>query len=223
MDDLLSEKEQIEAIRSWWQDNGKMIVAGLILGIGALVVWNQWKQGKIDAAEGASAAFQTMGEAVDAGRLDAAEAAAAELYDKYGSSSYAVQGRLAMARLYMAQGRDADAENSLRDLLALDGYDELKDIARLRLGKILLYQGKPQEVIDMLLGQANAVYASRYAELRGDAYVALDSPTQAADSYQLALQESPEAQTIDRVLVQMKINDLAQASPPAPVETEVTE
>lgn len=214
----LSEKEQIEAIRSWWQENGKMIVAGLVLGIGGLVVWNQWQQGKIDAAVEASALFQDLGEAVDAGKVDKAESAAAELYAEYGASSYAAQARLAMARLYMGQGRDEDAAKSLRDLLALDGSAELQDIARIRLGKILLYQGKAQEVIDMLLDQTNEAFAARYAELRGDAYVALASPGQAADAYAEALQEPAEQQTVDRVLIQMKINDLAQAAPLAPTD-----
>lgn len=223
MDDLLSEKEQIEAIRSWWQENGKMVVAGLVLGIGALVMWNQWKQATLDSAVEASALFQTLGEAVDAGKVETAESTATELYAEHASSSYAAQGRLAMARLYMGQGRDEDAANSLRDLLALDGNDELKDVARYRLAKIMLYQDKAQEVIDLLLGQTNETFAGRYAELRGDAYVALGSAGQAADAYSQALQGAPEQQLVDRALVQMKINNLAQAVAPVKNETEEVE
>lgn len=221
----LSEKEQVEALRSWWQDNGKMVIAGIVIGVGSLVMWNQWKQSKIETAEGASAVFQTMGEAVDAGKLDKAEEAAKQLYADYGDTDYAAQGRLAMARAYMNQGRDEDAAQSLRDLLALSGYTELQNIARLRLARIYLYQGKPQDVIDLLLDEGGDAYVASYAEVMGDAYVALGSRTQAADAYAKALSQAGDAPTINRALVQMKLNDLAQAQgvEAMPAESEATD
>ena len=224
----LSEKEQVEALRTWWQENGKMVIAGIVIGVGSLVIWNQWKQSKIETAEAASAVFQTMGEAVDAGKLEKAEEAAQALYAEYADTDYAAQGRLAMARAYINQGRDEDAAQSLRDLLALSGHEELKNIARLRLARIYLYQGKAQDVIDLLLDQGSEAFAASYAELLGDAYVALGSRGQAADAYARALSVVGDAPTINRPLVQMKLNDLAQAQvveaePLVPAENDAAE
>jgi predicted negative regulator of RcsB-dependent stress response len=221
----LSEKEQVEALRSWWQDNGKMVIAGIVIGVGSLVMWNQWKQARIETAEGASAVFQLVGEAVDAGKLDKAEEAAQQLYADYGDTDYAAQGRLAMARAYMNQGRDEDAAQSLRDLLALSDHEELQNIARLRLARIYLYQGKAQDVIDLLLDEGGEAYAASYAEVMGDAYVVLGSRTQAADAYARALSQAGDVPTINRALVQMKLNDLAQAQSveAVPATSEVTE
>lgn len=202
-----------------------MVIAGIVIGVGSLVMWNQWKQAKIDTAEGASAVFQTMGEAVDEGKLEKAEEAATQLYAEYADTDYAAQGRLAMARAYMNQGRDEDAAQSLRDLLALSGYTELQNIARLRLARIYLYQGKAQDVIDLLLDEGGEAYGASYAEVMGDAYVALGSRAQAADAYAKALSLAGDVPTINRALVQMKLNDLAQAQSvePAPAESEATE
>ena len=219
----LSEKEQVEALRNWWQDNGKMVIAGIVIGVGSLVMWNQWKDAKIETAVEASAVFQTMGEAVDAGKLEKAEVAATQLFADFEGTDYAAQGRLAMARAYMNQGRNEDAAQSLRDLLALSGHDELQNIARLRLARIYLYQGKAQDVIDLLLDQGGDAFAASYAEVLGDAYVVLGSRAQAADAYQRALSSAGDVPTINRALVQMKLNDLAQAQAIEPAAAESVE
>ena len=42
VDEFLSEKEQIEEIRSWWRENGWYLVGGAIIGIAALLGWNRY-------------------------------------------------------------------------------------------------------------------------------------------------------------------------------------
>ena len=37
-----SEREQIEAMKKWWAQNGKAIITGLVLGLAALIGWQQW-------------------------------------------------------------------------------------------------------------------------------------------------------------------------------------
>ena len=37
----LSEKEQLDAMRSWWQENGRYVIGGVMLGVAMLVGWNQ--------------------------------------------------------------------------------------------------------------------------------------------------------------------------------------
>ena len=39
----LSEKEQLEQMRAWWADNGRFVIGGVLLGVAALVGWNQWQ------------------------------------------------------------------------------------------------------------------------------------------------------------------------------------
>ena len=34
MDELLSEKEQVEKLRQWWKENGPFVIGGLVLGVG---------------------------------------------------------------------------------------------------------------------------------------------------------------------------------------------
>ena len=208
MDDLLSEKEQIDKMRAWWSDYGWYVIGGVVLGAVILFGINYYQSQKVNAEVAASALYDALSENVTDGNLEAAEATVAELDSEYGNSSYAAQSKLAMARLYMDKNRDQDAADALNALLAMNGFEHLQDVARARLAKILLYQGKPEDVLSLLEGQDNEAFAARYAEERGDAYVALGRFDEARTAYQAALGEAQP--TVDQGLIQLKLMDLPE-------------
>ena len=210
MDDLLSEKEQIEKMRTWWSDYGWYVIGGVVLGAAILFGINYYQSQTIKAEVAASVLYDEITEHVVNGDLEAAELSAAALNSEFGNSSYAAQSKLAMARLYMDKNRDQDAVQALNDLLAVTGSEHIKHVARVRLAKILLYQGKPEEVLTLLEGQENVAFAARYAEERGDAYVALGRYDEARSSYQAALGEAQP--TVDQGLIQLKLMDLPAES-----------
>lgn len=219
MDGLLTEKEQIEALRGWWQENGRWIIGGIVLGAALLIGWNYWNTQQRQSAAEASTLYESLLDDVAASNVDAAEPKAAELYASYDSTAYAGQARLAMARLYMSVGRDQDAADALAGLLVDGGDGELQMVGRLRLAKVLLYQEKAGEVVDLLQGYGETAFAARYAEALGDAYVQLGRYDEARNAYHAALADDPQAPTIDRNLVQMKLNDLPAPAPETQTET----
>lgn len=210
MDDLQSEKEQIEEMRAWWSEYGKVVIAGVVIGIAGLIGFNQFNANKLEAQVEASELFETLvGHVVD-GDLDGAEFVADDLVANYANTAYAAQSKLALARLYMDQNRDQDAADTLQELLAMSADEGLQNIGRLRLASVLLYQDKAQEVIDLLDGVEAPSFGALTNELRGDAYAALGDYKQAADAYNLALIDPSPSPTIDAALVQMKLIDLPQ-------------
>lgn len=208
MDDLLSEKEQIETIRSWWQENGRYVIGGIMLGVGILVGWNQWKEYKLVSQLEASVLYETLSNEVSDSKLEMAETVANDLYENYSSTTYAGLARLAMARLYMDKSRTQDAMDTLKALLAIRSSSELQMVGRLRLAKIYLYQAKPKQVIDLLSGFEDSAFAARYNELLGDSHAALGQITEAAAAYQRAMTDDSMVPTINQALIQMKIVDL---------------
>ena len=42
MDVYKTEEEQVEAIKKWWQENGKSIIAGVVIGITAIFGWRAY-------------------------------------------------------------------------------------------------------------------------------------------------------------------------------------
>ena len=204
----LSEKEQLEEIRAWWTENGRYIITGLVLGIAIIFGWNQWQSSIATSQIESSNLFEEVMAAVASGDADAAEATANDLYENYDQTVYPGQTRLAMARLYMDKGRDQDAADVLRELIDPDDASGMQLVGRLRLAKILLYQNKPDEVVDILKDRVDGGFAARYSEMLGDAYAAQGNYAEAQAAYEGAQRELPALRTIDANLIQLKLNDL---------------
>jgi len=212
VDDLLSEKEQIDQLRSWWSEYGGYVIGGLGLGIALLAGLNYYTNSKLDAQLEASVLYESLTGHVVTGSLEAAEAVADELGTDYASTSYAPQAQLAMARLYMDKNRDQDAADALSGIIDSDADEEIKLVARARLARVLLYQNKAQEVVDLLEGQQSEGFAPAYQELLGDAYYALGRVEDAQVAYQSVMLNPLSRDAVDQRLVQWKALDLPEAS-----------
>jgi predicted negative regulator of RcsB-dependent stress response len=208
----LSEKEQLDAMRAWWQENGRFVIGGIVLGVAIIIGWNQWRGGIAEKETAASALYEDVMSATGDGNLDAANTAASELFESYPATIYASQSRLAMARLYMDKGRDQDAADVLRVLVESGGDSEIQLVGRLRLARVLLYQDKAEEVVELLRDQGEHAFAARYSEVLGDAYTALGSYPEAQAAYTAALADDPAVRTVDSGLIQLKLNDLPAAT-----------
>ena len=221
----LSEKEQLQEIRAWWAENGRFVMTGIVLGIVVIVGWNQWRSSVERTQIEASNIFEDVMSAVGNGDAETAEVAASNLYEKYPQTVYPDQTRLAMARLYMDKGRDQDAADVLRALVVAGDETEIQMVGRLRLAKVLLYQNKPDEVIELLIDRGASGFAARYKELLGDAYAAVGDFAAAQSAYQEALRQNQARPTVDNNLIQLKLNDLPDltelAATSAAIETAI--
>lgn len=222
----LSEKEQLELMRTWWAENGRYVIGGVVLGIAILYSWNTWQRGIADAELAASAMYENLMNGVGDDDADAAEAASAELFALPGDSVYTSLGRLAMARLYMDKGRDQDAADVLQALVEEDPDSEVGIVGRLRLARVLLYQDKADEVIALLKDRRDNAYSPRYDEVLGDAYTAVESYDEALAAYTAAQNDGRSPAVVDNELIQLKINDLPgqdQIDAMNPIETPTGE
>ena len=211
MDELFSEKEQIQYIRDWWRENRNYIFIFGALVIGSVAGTNAWKSSVENNQLMASSLYESLAVEISENNLEAGTIIAEEIYTDHNDSIYADQARLAMAFFYMSQSRDEDAANELRQLIADSKKHELVLIGQMRLAKILLYQSKYQEVLDLLEGNVGHAFETKYSELLGDAYYGLEDYQSAEFAYMSALQNTAGApQVIDAALVQMKINDLPE-------------
>ncbi|MGB5627467.1 MAG: tetratricopeptide repeat protein [Woeseiaceae bacterium] len=210
MDDLLSEKEQIEQMRSWWSEYGGYVIVGIAAGALLLFGVNYYKSSKLKEQLEASALYESLTSYVVDGNLEQAEVVADQLGTTFADTTYSAQAKLAIARLYMDNNRDQDATDALNRLLNGAASEELKQVARLRLARILLYQDKPQEVVDLLEGQDTPAFAAVYGEALGDAYHALGRIADAQAAYQAVLLDPLSQGTVDQQLVQWKVLDLPE-------------
>ena len=207
-DEFLSEKEQIQYIREWWQENRSYIFIVILVVVGGITGNNVWKSSIAEKQLSASTLYESLAVGVSDNNSETAEEIADQIFNGYKDTVYFEKAKLAMAYFYMSQSRDEDAANSLRDILQKSEDHEISLIAEYRLAKIMLYQKKYQEVIDMLTDNNGHAFETKYSELLGDAYYGLQKYDAAEAAYLAALRTTNQPQVVDAALIQMKINDL---------------
>ena len=220
MDDLLSEKEQIDQMRSWWSEYGAYVIGGIVVGAASLIGINYYQDNRLQMQIEASANYESLLQHIGAGDRDDAEAVADVIATRYAETTYAAQAGLAMARLYMDKNRDQDAADALSAVVNSHADDEFKHVARLRLARIYLYQDKAQAAVDLLEPEDNVAFAAAYGEVLGDAYYMLGRISDAQAAYQRVLLDPLSQGTVDPQLVQWKVLDLPEPEPEFEPEPE---
>jgi predicted negative regulator of RcsB-dependent stress response len=208
--EYLSEKEQWEQIREWIRDNGLWVVAGVALALTGMGAWRWW-QGHLDTqGVQASAAYTQMIEALERGDRAQAFQRLGELERDHPTSPYADQGKLLAARVYV-EGNELDKAARELDTVTRNAKDrELALVARARLARVQIAQGKPDTALTTLSAVEPGAFAARYHEVRGDAYYAKGDKTAALKEYRSA---EGAGELGDAALLNLKIADLAADAP----------
>ncbi len=217
-----TEDEQVEALKKWWNENGKstlMTIAIAVAGVFGYQGWQTQQQAEVDAA---SAVYQNL--LVAAGGQNGAATAeqtatanhlADTLKSDFPGSTYARFAALYKAKLAVSAEDLAGAEAELRWVLASGPSAEINVQTKLRLARVLSAQGKYDEAMNQLQGDSGA-YASAYEEVRGDIYVAQGNSADAALAYQKAQQlEQQGTNPGSNPLLNLKIQQLATQQAPA--------
>ncbi len=210
MDPRFSEDEQTEKLRAWWKENRWSIIGGVGLGLAVVVGWNAWQTYSVRRAEQASELYQRVKVLSESGQPEAADAAGSELRESYTSSPYAGKAALLLARSSVADGELSAARTHLSWAMEHAVEAGTRHAARLRLGRVLLEEGKLDEAEALLRVEATDGFATHYAELLGDVYAAMGKPNQAREAYQQSLDSLPAGSNY-AALLSLKIGGLAVA------------
>ena len=210
MEDL-TDNEREEQLRRWWGENWLWIVGGVALGLALLGGWQYWQQTRIRSAEQDEASYLSVLEALGQNQMEQAVARAKELRDRRPGSPYADQADLALARMAVDRRELDDAAGRLRAVMEGSKDAELRAVARTRLARVLLEQGKHDEALALLDPAGAGAFAALYREIRGDAYAAKGDAKAAASEYEAALAAGEDA-GIDRAFVELKRDALPSAA-----------
>jgi predicted negative regulator of RcsB-dependent stress response len=214
VEDYLSEKEQWEWLKAWVRTNGIWIIAGIAVGAGILAGWRWWEARTDRIALEAGAKYQQILEALDRKDRARADTITTELERDYASSPYVDQARLLQARVAVEANELDKAANTLQTVMNSTKDKQLALVARLRLARVQLAQGKPDEAIKTVDAVDAGAFKARYQVLRGDALFAKGDKAGALKEYQAA-REGTVTQSVDAQSLELKIDDLL-ADNPAP-------
>lgn len=212
MDAYVSEHEQVEQIRRWWKDNGRALLLGLTLGIGGLAGYRYWDAAKTAMAESASQNYEQLIQMAGAQKLDDAMKAGHTIIESYPDSVYAKLSSLLIAKVAVEKNDYTQAKAELQRLLDSDGHGELANIARQRLARLLLAEGKHDEAHRLLEAVPVVAGESGAAELRADVLAARGDIAAARTKYLEALAAADKL-GLDRDSIQIKLDNLPSPAP----------
>jgi predicted negative regulator of RcsB-dependent stress response len=164
-----TDEERVEAIKKWWKDNGLSVVAGVMIGLGAVFGWRWWGQYQDSVAQEASAAFEALMATADEPGDEAPLAQAGAIADAYGSTPYAALSALMKARIAVEAGDMAAARLALEEAIAKAPDPALARIAALRMARVLLAEGDLDGARAVLERHGDAgQFSGDFAAVRGD-------------------------------------------------------
>jgi predicted negative regulator of RcsB-dependent stress response len=212
-EEYLTDDEQLEAVKRWTSENGLWLVAGVVVGAAALFGYRYYDSYRNERDLKAAAEFSAMAAALDKNDRAGGERIAETITHQYASTPYADQAELTLARLYLDAAQPANAIAALTRVMNESKDAELKNVARVRLARVLIDQGKPDDAISTLGGAAPGAFTGLYHEVRGDALYAKKDIAGAVAEYRLALGAN-ESGGADASMLALKITDLGAAAAP---------
>lgn len=211
MVEIYDAHEQGEIVKKWLQQNGSAIVMGLVLAFGGLFGFKQWQNWQDTKGQKSFSEFEVMNERLSEGQLDTAMDNFQVLQEDYAKTPYASLAALQMGRARLESKQPELAINHYRFVMEKGQPAGLRVVARDRLARLLLDQGKAEEALTTINGETNlSGYESRYAETRGDILAALGKKDEAIAAYQEAL-DTLEEGLGDRALLVLKLESLGVA------------
>jgi predicted negative regulator of RcsB-dependent stress response len=207
VDEYLSEREQVDRVRRWFKENAPWAIAGILLGVGLLVGWQQYQGWRERQSLAASEKYNQTIEALARGDRDAATSLARQLKADYERTPYADMAELALARFYVEDGKLAEAVKYLEDVMNTSTDEELKLVARLRLARVQRALGNGDAALATLGGAKAGGFAPAFAEVRGDVLFDRGDRAGALAAYREAA-AAKEDGLVDAELLQLKIDSL---------------
>jgi predicted negative regulator of RcsB-dependent stress response len=204
-----TDEEQVEAIKKWWKENGKSVIGGIVLGFAIIGGWQWWQGHRMQQGEAASLYFDAMRQAVRSEQIDRAMEDGKRLVGEFSGSAYASFAALELARLSYERGEKDAARGHLQWVVDAAPDPSLSELARLRLGQLLLDTGD-RDALQALLDQPPLdAFAGEFAMLRGD-LAALDGDAEAARAAYL---DALLAGVGDQEILRMKLVDVGGSVP----------
>lgn len=217
----LTEEEQVEVLKRWWKDNGKIVVIAIVAAIGGYFAWTAWQDKQREKAEDASVRYESLvkvvtvepGKTLTAENRATAEHLATELKDKNAKTMYAYSAAFFLAKLAVDGGDLDKAVKELQWIIAAKPDAATTQLAHVRLARVFVAKAAYDEASAQLAEEPSKAFAAEYAEVRGDILHAQNNKAAALTAYEKAIAETDPQQQERLMILKMKADNLKPAAP----------
>jgi predicted negative regulator of RcsB-dependent stress response len=213
--EYMNDDDRVQVLRKWWEDNGTFLVVALVLVIGGVIGWRWYVDYTQTRDEAASATYQRYLEARQRDAKAEETAALLATLDKdFRTTGYRIFTLFYRAH-DAAEANDLAKATEYLNTAVQDAKDDgLRDIARLRLARLQVQDGKADAALETLRKVSGSGFRSYVAELKGDILLGQNKPDEAREAYQAAAAAADKGEP--RPVLDMKIVDLAKPNASAP-------
>lgn len=216
-EELRTEEEQVEAIKKWWDDNGKSLIVTVVVVLVGYFGWNGYQDHQRTQGEAAASIYQQLmtkatkplSEQTEADKTEL-ETVAAQLKNDYPNSLYAQFAGLYLAKFAIEANNFDAAAAELKALVDAQASGPVTYLAQVRLARVLIQQDKLDDALALVATTPEPSFTAQYEETKGDALFAKGELTQALTAYQAA-RTAATSLGINTQSLQRKIDDLAGA------------
>ena len=206
MSDYLTDEEQVARLKSWWDENGKSLLAALVLVIGGVGGYRWYESYTHQSNMVASDLYEVFTSSVG----DARDEALATLAEQAAGTSYHALALLQVAKSSAEAGDYEAAQRQLDEAAQAAPEALLADVARLRRARVLQQLDRMDEALGVRGGIRSPGFRGGVAELRGDIHLLRGERALAHEAYLAAL----EAGDVNRPVLSIKVADTADAGAP---------
>ncbi|WP_174874664.1 YfgM family protein [Vogesella oryzae] len=203
----LQEQEQIDTLKAFWSQWGKLI-GGAVLAVSVgFLGFKGWQYYQRTQAEAAAVIYSQLETQLQTGKLEQVKSAVALLQRDYPSSALSSNAALLAAKLAFDRNDLGFARAQLKWVIAQQGDEVVTAVAHLRLATVLLDEKQYDAALSELSQPHPATFDSPFLDLKGDVLVARGDISGARESYKAALAKAaPDAPARD--FIQTKLDSV---------------
>ncbi|MCX8960413.1 hypothetical protein EHW66_05075 [Erwinia psidii] len=199
-----NENEQVDALRRFFAQNGKALVVGVIIGVGALAGWRYWSSHQDNRHVEESAAWQQVYTALDTGKPETLKKA--ETFASENPNTYGAIASLDLAKRYVDSDQLDKAVVQLQNGLKSTKDANLQAVLNLRLARVELQLKRPDEALKTLDAVKGDGWTAIVADVRGEALLSKGDTKGARDAWNQGIVS--DASPALKEMLQMKMNNL---------------
>ena len=170
--DFREDEEQLERLKEWWGEYGKAIILGIVIALVSVFGWRYWQQRQLDIGYQAATIYQRLLSSSAEKKSDAVIQQGKYLMEHYDGTPYAVLASLLLAKNSVDNNKLDEAKGHFQWVLDNANYPAFKQLARLRMARILLQQDKPEQAMKLVNIVDDKSYQAYVDNIKGDSYLA---------------------------------------------------
>lgn len=206
-----TEQEQLDAIKSWWNKHGTLLLSGILVVAIAFAGWRYWQSYQYGQAATASATFEFLELSHQQGQFGEVAREARKLMQDQPSSPYAGAAALILAQFHWEKAETDQAIDALKWVVDADQTSDMKWAALSRLARVYIElkqyqpaQAQIERLMDMVqtpAQQANADYIKALMAL------GQQNNQQAYEAFQAVFNNNQASEDL-RNLARLQMDDL---------------